>query len=392
VPWNETYQRLLRQAVHAMAARYDDDPTVDAINVMAGGCYGEMAICATETDAPAWEQAGYTDDRFIEAAKQIIDIYLEDEYQWEDGSRSHGFRHTAVVLQLGGGLYGHTATVIQPVVEYAVSKYGMRVWLKYNGLGGEYDMGWLYRQYSTATRVGYEPSGTNPDLMSQPADYVQAALDQHASYLCLQEMYFSAGEQQWQEARELAARYLGTQVLLQGPQAPEVVTAGQEYAFVTNWANRGTVPLMRPQRQGVKDVPASYDVWLGFLSPTSGATQFESTFTPSVLTTRWYTSEPIRIEQMISIPVSLAPGEYDLRIALVNPDLPLDHEAHNFRLLNAALDDGTGRYRLGKLTIRAAAAAPTATPTSEATPPASVGSWLAAMWRAILDWLRHLLR
>jgi hypothetical protein len=131
LPWNETYQRLLRQAVHAMAARYDDDPTVDAINVMAGGCYGEMAICASETDAAAWEQAGYTDEGFIQAAKQIIDIYLEDEYQWEDGSRSHGFRHTPVVLQLGSGLYGHTAAVIQPVVEYAVSKYGMRVWLKF---------------------------------------------------------------------------------------------------------------------------------------------------------------------------------------------------------------------------------------------------------------------
>jgi len=79
VPWNETYQRLLRRAVHAMAARYDDDTTVDAIILMAGGCYGEMTICSRQTDQPAWEQAGYTDERFIEAVKAIIDIYLEDE-------------------------------------------------------------------------------------------------------------------------------------------------------------------------------------------------------------------------------------------------------------------------------------------------------------------------
>jgi hypothetical protein len=392
LPWNETYQRLLRRAVHAMAARYDDDPTVDAINVMAGGCYGEMAICANEADAAAWEQAGYTDEAFIEAAKQLIDIYLEDEYQWEDGSRSHGFRHTPVVLQLGSGLYGHTAAVIQPVVEYAVSKYGMRVWLKFNGLGGEYDMGWLYPRYDTATRVGYEPSGTSPDLMMQPRDYVQTALEQHASYLCLQDMYFSATEQQWQEARELAARYLGTQIVLRGLQGPEVVNAGQEYSFVTNWTNRGTVPLMRAQRLAAKDVPASYDIWLGFVSPTNGATAYEQAFSPSVPTTKWYSGQPIQIEQLIPIPVSLAPGEYDLQVALVNPDLPLDDNARNLRLVNTALDDGTGRYAVGKITVRAPIPVPTATATSEATPPESVSTWLGRVWRTLLQLLRRLFR
>ena len=84
MPWDPAYQALLRRAVHAMAARYDDDPTVDAVNLMAGGCYGEMAICARETDTALWEQVGYTDDLFISAVKQIIDIYLEDEYTWPD--------------------------------------------------------------------------------------------------------------------------------------------------------------------------------------------------------------------------------------------------------------------------------------------------------------------
>lgn len=387
VSWNETYQRLLRRAVHAMAARYDDDPTVDAINVMAGGCYGEMAICSGERDAPAWEQAGYTDDQFVEAAKQIIDIYLEEEHQWEDGSISHGFRQTPVVLQLGAGLYGHTATVIQPVVEYAVSKYGMRVWLKYNGWGGGHDMGWLYPQYSTITRVGYEPAGTP---ISQPKDHVQAALDQHASYLCLQKSYFSVSEEQWQEARELAARYLGTQIVFQGIEGPGVVHAGQEYSLVTHWTNRGTVPLIRPERQGLKDVPASYDVWIGFVSPTSGATLFEHTFTPSVPTTNWYSAQAIRIEQAITIPASMPPGEYDLQIALVNPDLPQDAEARHFRLVTTALNDGRGRYTVGKTSVREPIPTPTATATPEATPPATGGSWLTTLWRTILEWLRRI--
>jgi len=389
VPWNETYQRLLRRAVHAMAARYDDDPTVDAINLMAGGCYGEMAICARRTDTPAWEQAGYTDERFIEAVKQIIDIYLEEEYEWEDGSRTHGFLKTPVVLQLGAGLYGHTTTVIRPVVEYAISKYGMRVWLKYNGFGGGNDMGWLYPQYNTVTRVGYEPAGNSLDFLMKPKEYVRTALDQHASYLCLQRPYFNITDPKWQEARELAARYLGAHIINQGVDAPDQVVAGQEYVFITNWVNRGTTPLMRPERQGVKDVPASYDILIAFVDPASGAPVFEHSFTPTVPTTNWYSAEPIRIEEAIHIPASVAAGTYDLRIALPHPASPPHDEQHYFRLTNVDLHDGSGRYTVGEITVLAEPT-PTTPPTPTPTPPpGGIGNWFSRLLRSIWEWLRN---
>lgn len=394
VPWNETYQRLLRRAVHAMAARYDGDSTVDAINVMAGGCYGEMSICARETDAPAWEQAGYTDEKFIEAVKQIIDIYLEEEYVWEDGSRTHGFLETPVVLQLGGGLYGHTVAVIKPVVEYALSKYGMRVWLKYNGLGGNHDMSWLYRNSAAVTKVGYETAAGPGSLLGKPKEYIQAALAQHASYLCLQKAYFDIADPQWQEARELAARYLGAQVLCQGIEAPETVIAGQEYTFITHWVNRGTVPLMRPERQGIKDIPASYDILIAFVNPASGLPEFEYRFMPAVPTTEWYTAQPIRIEEVVAVPASVAMGEYDLRIALVNPTLSPDDAQRYFYLVNVSQHDGNGRYTLGRITVRSGA---TPVPVPSATPmrtvsPVYTGNPLVRILRMILEWLRHLFR
>ncbi len=391
VPWNETYQRLLRRAVHAMAARYDGDATVEAINLMAGGCYGEMSICAGETDAAAWEQAGYTDDLFVETVKQIIDIYLEEEYRWEDGSTSHGFRKTPVVLQLGGGLYGHTAAVIKPVVEYAVGKYGMRVWLKYNGLGASYDMGWLYPEYSMTTRVGYEPAGTSPALMSRPKDYVQLALDHHASYLCLQKTYFSASEQEWQEARELAARYLGTQIVLQGIELPAQADAGQAYPFVTTWTNRGTVPLIRAERQGIKDVPASYDIWIGLANPASGEVLFEQSFTPSVPTTRWYSGQVMRVEQPIAFPASLPSGEYDVMVALANPDASPEQGEKHFSLVTSAPENGPGRYRVATITIHGTPQAPTTSATPQEETP-TTGSWLARLWQAIVSWLSNLFR
>lgn len=395
VPWNETYQRLLRRAVHAMAARYDNDPTVDAINVMAGGCYGEMAICARETDAPAWEQAGYTDERYVAAVKTIIDIYLEEEYQWEDGTHSHGFRNKPVVLQLGSGLYGHAEAVIRPVVEYAVSKYGMRVWLKYNGMGGFYDMGWLFREYDTATRVGYEPLGVATAPPGGPQALVDKALEQHASYFCFQKAYFDNKDPRWQESLLHAARYLGAQIVSQGVEAPAQVSPGEEFVLVSTWVNRGTAPLMRPERQGIKDVPASYHIEVAFVDPASGATVFEHTFAPAVPTTNWYTAQPVRIESSIPVASSVPPGDYDLRIGLVNLNLPPTDEARYFRLANTALADGSGRYTVGRIAVRQQTVVPTRaiTPLPSATPtPGQTSSWVSRLLRAIWEWLCRLLQ
>ena len=394
VPWNETYQRLLRRAVHAMAARYDDDPTVDAVNVMAGGTYGEMSF--PRTDIGVWEQAGYTNDRFIETVKQIIDIYLEEEYVWEDGTRTHGFLKTPIVLQLGSGLYGHTTVVIPPVLEYAISRYGMRVWLKYNGFGSGYDMGWAYQQYNTATRVGYEPGGNSPDFLSKPREYMRTALEHHASYLCLQAPYFNVSDVKWQEAREFVARHLGTHIVSQGIDAPDVTLAGQEYTFTTSWVNRGTVPLMRPDRQGAKDVPASYDILIAFVDVASDLPVFEHSFTPTVATTEWHSAQPVSIETTVRIPGFVPAGRYDLRIALVNPNVSPYDERRCFRLVNADLDDGSGRYTVGQITVLhqetpTATAAPIPTPTPTPTGgEQKPGSWLLRLLQAIWEWLRSL--
>jgi hypothetical protein len=378
VPWNETYLRLLRRVVHAMAARYDENPTVDAIILMPGGCYGEMTICNASQDEDAWLAAGYSDAQFVEAVKQIIDIYLEEDYQWEDGSHTHGFRKTPVVLQLGGGLYGPINAIAGQVLEYAMPTYGMRVWLKYNGLGGSKDMETIYSTYGAITRVGYEPVGTSADFLNRPEHYIQLALDHHSSYLCLQRGYFALSDVQWQEAREMAARYLGAQIVHQGIEAPSSVRHGQEYVFATSWVNRGTVPLMYGQRQGTMDIPASYDILIAFVRPATGVSVFEHSFTPAIPTTNWYSAQTMRIEEAIAIPVSVPVGEYDLRIALVRPDAQPNDPLRCFRLVNADLHDGSGRYTVGRITVLNQGTPPaTSTATATQTPsmtPTGTGS------------------
>ena len=385
VPWNTTYQRLLRRAIHAMAERYDNDPTVDAINIMAGGCYGEMVICAPDFDRAVWEAAGYTDELFAESVKQIIDIYLEDQHTWDDGSTSHGFVNTPVVLQVGAGLYSHTRVVIDPVIAYAMPKYGMRIWLKYNGWGGGFDMGWLYQDHDTITRVGYEPMGNSLDFLDRPQEYVRLAIDQHCSYICLQGPYFDVTDTKWQLAREMAARYLGTQIIFQGADLPDQLAAGQEVSIASRWVNRGTVPLMRSRREGIKDVPASYDVLLSLVNPMTGATVAASTFTPAVPTTAWYSAQQITANGALRLPVGLTPGVYELRVGLINPDLPATDSERYFRLINTDLFDGQGRYSAGQVTVVSSSPE---VPTPTAAPPhVSAAAKLPPVIFVMLDWM-----
>ncbi len=403
LPWNATYQQLLRRAVHSMAARYDDDPTVDAIVLMAGGCYGEMSICAPQADRSAWEAAGYNDEAFVEAAKQLIDIYLEDEHVWEDGSRSRGFLKTPVVLQLGSGLYGHTRTVMEPVVDYALEKYGLRVWLKYNGWGGTQDMGWLYERTSASTRVGYEPAGNTDDFLARPQDFVQTALAQHASFLCLQKAYLDITNPAWQEARELAARHLGAQIVYLGAEMPASVTAGERFGLVLQWANRGTVPLMRAERRGTRDAPASYLLSLALVNPASGATAWQEQLSPSIPTTQWHSGKTVETDLAVLFPETLPSGTYEVRVGLVDPSPTAQAEPIFARLINAGEQNHDGRYAVGLLQVNESlyptvVSAPTATEVAPSqpgggTPVGALLGWVREAWAwvvARMERLRYL--
>jgi hypothetical protein len=155
------------------------------------------------------------------------------------------------------------------------------------------------------------------------------------------------------------------------------------------------MPLTRPERQGVKDVPASYHILIAFVNAANGSTVYEHSFTPAIPTTSWYTAEPIRIEEAIHIPTSVPAGKYGLRIALVNPNLPPNDEQRYFRLVNVDLHDGSGRYSVGQITtvseftpIATAPTGPTPTPSPLL---GKIGDWLSSLLRSIWQWFRNLL-
>jgi len=161
--------------------------------------------------------------------------------------------------------------------------------------------------------------------------------------------------------------------------------------------------LIRSERQGVKAVPGSYDIQIAFVGAVSGITAFEYTFTPAVPTTKWYSAQAITVEETIPITADVPPGEYDLRIALVNPNLPAQDEQRFFHLVNTDQHDGHGRYTVGHIVVRDKVQTPipsatatvsiSPTPTASPTPPPiSPGNWFSRLLQAFEKWLHSLLR
>jgi len=222
--------------------------------------------------------------------------------------------------------------------------------------------------------------------------------------LCLQSAYFEVADQNWPEARELAARYLGAQIAILGAEAPAAVEAGKDFRFVTAWENRGTAPLVRAQRQGIRDVPASYSVQVSFVDPATNQAVYDHLFTPDPPTTNWYSAQAITLETQIPIPSFVPSGDYDLRVGLINPGVSAQDDTQRFRLLNISLHDGSGRYTVGRVKVLNTTPPPptptpvvvptaTASPTPGVPPgPGGPGDWFKRLVQMLRECLRRLLR
>jgi len=108
VYWNPIYLAAFTRSVGALGARYDGREGLAGIHLCLAGM-GEMGRFAA-IPAEDWHRAGYSDEVFIEAMKQVIDAY------------TRAFRLTPLVLQVS--YIGHTqsATPAWVLAEYAAAK------------------------------------------------------------------------------------------------------------------------------------------------------------------------------------------------------------------------------------------------------------------------------
>lgn len=382
IPWNENYQMLLRKLIHKMAERYDDNPAVEAVLVMAGGCYGELSICNynREPDRSQWLAAGYTNEKFKEAAKKIIDIYLEDSYTWPDGSKTHGFLKTPVVLQLGMGLdeAAGSREISLPLAQYVTQKYGFRVWLKYNGWGnftcGFYqyantydvqgDYFWIFKDFVGKTRVGYErghweridcgcSGNCYNDYLFQLGNY-KRALNDGAAYGCISHTDITqcsnAGE--CSKARQFFAKYAGAHIVLTSPQFNQSQSNTRLFNFTGQWRNLGNFPLIGQKRVGVKDEPASYK-FVFYLLDQGGKTKGRISLDPSWPTTNWFGPDTFQTNNSFIVPNSIRDGTYTFKLALEDEGREKNGNHPLFKLTGKGglAEDLEGKYTLGNFTL-----------------------------------------
>lgn len=336
VPWDPIYKNLLAKVIDKLAEKYDNDPTVEAINIAAGGCYGEMNFMSS-CNSPQWEANGYTNEVFVQTVKDSIDIYL-GEYRMPDGTKNRGFKNKPVVLQLGSGLYGCRPCTTYPVVDYAMQKYGMRVWLKFNGWGGGWEPREIFQWYWNETRVGYEPAVPLKD-----SDFVKA-MEDHSSYVCLQGAFLN-DPSIIPKAKDLAKK-IGSQIKLEEFTYPSRTNPGENIQINFKLKNEGITPLMRPKRVGIKDIVDSYEIFVDFVNIT-GHTVIHEKFIPTTPTNRWFTDQEIVETKTLNIPIIIQPGQYNIRVGIANPD----DENQRIKLLNTEVKDSSDRYSMGWINI-----------------------------------------
>jgi hypothetical protein len=77
-------------------------------------------------------------------------------------------------------------------------------------------------------------------------------------------------------------------------------------------------PLLRPDRVGEKDIPATYFLFVDFIS-SDDEIVYHQEFTPQMPTPQWPLGNEISETIVLEIPPSISPETYFVRVGLVNP-------------------------------------------------------------------------
>lgn len=172
VVWDPRYLNSWMAFIKAFGQKYDGNPAVYSIQMSGGGIGGEMSL-RREFD---WEHYGYSDARLIATWEQIIAGYQQS------------FPRIPTNLDILEPI-PHRSQVLQPVVDYCLSRYPGKVYLQYNGLnatGGSTRYRTIIRQAAGKTKVGFQMTGGGGWIESRVGDRGTAfrhALADGASYL-----------------------------------------------------------------------------------------------------------------------------------------------------------------------------------------------------------------
>ncbi len=176
IPWDDVYLGKWEAFIRAFGKRYNGNQHIYSVAMSGGGYIDEMNLPKA---FERWRQAGYTDEKLIQAWKRIIDAY------------QRVFPETPTNLAINEPLGSlQQSNVVSPVVSYVLATYPRKVYLQQNALKADFPrdnrIRQIIREASVKTIVGYQMLGGKGFLERQTGDRVAAfrhALEDNVSYV-----------------------------------------------------------------------------------------------------------------------------------------------------------------------------------------------------------------
>jgi len=168
-PWDPVYLTKWTNFVKVLGSHYGSHPSLYIVAV-AGPTMGSVEFHLLGPK-PAWERAGYTPAKVLDAWKACIDAFAQ------------AFPNKAVALNITFQILGNQELPRQ-IISYGLDTYGRRVFLQGNWLSVDTPAQRLsiMRDYSKKTTVGFQMLGTS-ERMKGLRKAIENALVGGASYL-----------------------------------------------------------------------------------------------------------------------------------------------------------------------------------------------------------------
>jgi len=154
---------------------------------------------------------------------------------------------------------------------------------------------------------------------------------------------------------------IGAKVGLKEVTYPESVVAGQTYTLAAKMVNLGDVPPFRPKRINnstiPKDIAASYQISFQLIKDNQVAFAANADLNPP--SDNWTTNQEITFSSAVPLSANLTTGDYELRLALFDPEGRDKFRQEYFRFLNKDILDSEGKAKIGAIYVQGTSVTPT---------------------------------
>ncbi|MBE7551679.1 MAG: DUF4832 domain-containing protein [Anaerolineales bacterium] len=314
------------QFIEALRQRYDGDPAVAFIDIGSYGTYGE------------WDSEQYDEEPGSldwHARRRIIDMYigsqgmrpcLNADKQIEHVPYSYtGFQHTQLVMPY--------TPLFADSLRYALNRRE-DIGIRHDALGSAKHQQRYSREIGTwvEERWPHAPiifeltsKADTPESLRRARDFAQ---EMHASFI--HDNLTGRGSDKLLE--DLLA-VVGYRFVLRAITYTSEVSPGETLSVDMTWRNTGAAPLYRE----------TYPLVLS-LTDAQGQPVLEQQLEPNLQD--WLPGKTISLPAKLSLPATFPAGQYDLRLAFVDPAT-----RQSVLALAIAGRDEAGRYLIGPVNV-----------------------------------------